>query len=91
MDQVTEAVVILTRPQGKGLPSPENTTSITNAVISRVETETGLKVEKINVFENLHSFSLRAPLSLIEALANAPEVSKVLPSAKINNEAFDRS
>ena len=50
------------------------------SVLSKVTSETGLSPDASTVFENMHSFSVRAPKQFVDALAHADDVAQVLPN-----------
>jgi hypothetical protein len=56
-------------PKSKGY-SPEMTDKIVKEVVSRASSETAKEAKNLVVFKNLQSFSIRAPVSLVEKLTN---------------------
>ena len=64
------------RNDGKGKAlTPERTDEIVRDIIGRVSRETAKAVGKVVVFKNLQSFSVDAPATLVEKLADEDAVS----------------
>jgi hypothetical protein len=77
--QLLDAVVTLT-PRGKRAPTPAQTRQLAKSVLSHVASSTGIEPESSNVFEHLHSFSVRAPRPFLDALARTEGVARVVPN-----------
>jgi len=73
-----EAVVMLRPIAGQAAPDPESTRRMAQAVLTDAEAQTGLRPEATNVMDQLHSFSIRAPQSFIDALSKSKQVAQVL-------------
>jgi hypothetical protein len=50
------------------------------AALSQAQEATGLLPEAAQVFEQLHSFSVRAPSEFVAALARLDDVAQVMPN-----------
>lgn len=72
-----EAVVILRPVRRSGAPAPAATREAARTVLENVQKQTGLAPEAVNVFDQLHSFSVRAPARFIQALSSAKGVATV--------------
>ena len=77
---LVDAVVLLRPPKGGGAPAPAQSRALAASVLSRAAKETGLQADASTVFDNLHSFSVRAPKRFVEALERATEVAQVVPN-----------
>jgi hypothetical protein len=74
-DQPVEAVIFL-RPDNPSeiAPSPERTREITRKVLDRVESRTGSRERRYNVFGNMGSFVVSALPSFLKELLRQPEI-----------------
>ncbi|CAN7395837.1 hypothetical protein LJR289_002382 [Pseudoduganella sp. LjRoot289] len=77
---LVEAVVVLRPLAGDSLPSPAQSKKMASAVLHSATEKTGLQPASSSIFENLHSFSVRASTEFIDALARCKEVAQVLPN-----------
>ncbi len=59
-----EAMVVLRPLHGTDAPDPAVTRRIAETVLNDVQQQTGVKPDASNVFEQLHSFSVRAPRTI---------------------------
>lgn len=78
---LVDAVVMLRPPSGGSAPAPAQSRALAASVLSKAAKETGLRPDASTVFDNLHSFSVRAPKKFVEALQRASEVAQVVPNA----------
>jgi hypothetical protein len=79
--KLIEAVVLLQPPADGSLPDPAQSKAMAKVVLSNVEKQTGLSPDASTVFENMHSFSVRASKQFMDALARADGVAQMLPNA----------
>ena len=80
-NDLVEAVVLLRSPADGSVPAPAQSKAMAAAVLSQVARETGGGPQASTVFENMHSFSVRASRQFVTALAHADDVAQVLPNA----------
>ena len=78
---LVEAVVLLRSPADGSVPAPAQSKAMAASVLSRAAEQTGISPDASTVFENMHSFSVRASRSFVTALARADDVAQVLPNA----------
>ena len=79
--ELVEAVVLLRSPADGSVPAPAQSKAMAASVLSRAAKETGADPDASTVFENMHSFSVRASRQFMTALARADDVAQVLPNA----------
>lgn len=74
-DQAVEAVFSL-RPVASsgGLQSPDEFESLARSVLARVEEETGVAPERVNLYRSIGSCAVRAPASFVRKLQSQAEV-----------------
>ena len=75
---MVEVVVILRPPSQKSGPTPAQSKKMATAILRHASQETGLKPVASTIFENMHSFSVKAAKRYVEALAKSGEVAKIL-------------
>ena len=73
-----EAVVLLRPLENSAAPNPAISRSIAEAVLRQTSSETGLRPELVNIMDQLHSFTVRAPQTFIDALSQAPQVASII-------------
>jgi hypothetical protein len=76
-ESLVEAVVFLRPVQGLQAPDPAATREAAQAVLDAAQKDTGIVPDAFNVFDQLHSFSVRAPARFIQALEGARGVATV--------------
>lgn len=82
-EKPVEAVFMLRFPKKRA--RAQETRRMVDRIVGRAETKASRKMHSVAVFENLHSFAVRAPAPLIKELANAREVQ----SARLNRVSGD--
>ena len=75
-----DAVVMLRSPADGTTPASAQSKALATSVLSKAAIETGLSPDQSTVFENLHSFSVRAPKRFVDALARSDDVAQVVPN-----------
>jgi hypothetical protein len=83
-DQPIEVVFFLKTPKGGPL-DPRQTRELAQELIGRAESKRSTKVDAVSIFDNIQSFALRAPASVIKELVNAREID----SARLNRTSRD--
>ncbi len=77
---LVDAVVLLRSPKDGSVPSAADSRAMATFVLENAARETGLAASASTVFENLHSFSVRAPQRFVEAIEGFEAVKQVLPN-----------
>lgn len=83
-DEPIEAVFFLKAPKGCFLDA-KATRAAVKQVVSRAESKASRKVHAVSIFDNLQSFAVRAPASLVREVVNAKEVA----SGRLNRTSKD--
>ena len=78
---LVDVVVVLRPPSDDSAPTPAQSKKIAAAVLRNASRETGLTPAASTIFENLHSFSVRATTPFVDALARSAEVAEVLSNS----------
>jgi zona occludens toxin (predicted ATPase) len=78
---LVDVVVVLRRPSDDSVPTPAQSKKIATAVLRNASRETGLTPAASTIFENLHSFSVRATTQFVDALSHSREVDQVLSNS----------
>ena len=75
-----EVVVALKAPEGRIVPSSDETERIASELINRAEKATGSQVARSHVFARLGRFAMDGPAQIIRYLSSQPEVEEVTPN-----------
>ena len=75
-----EVVVALKAPEGRIVPSSDETQRIASELINRAEKETGSQVARSHVFSRLGRFVIDGPAQVIRYVSSQPEVEEVTPN-----------
>jgi hypothetical protein len=86
---LVDAVVLLCTPKDASTPSAADTRALAKSVLEEVARETGLNANASTVFENLHSFSVRAPQQFVNAIARLDTVRQVLPNVMSDSAVIE--